>query len=162
MPPRDGDNVQVSSSETWQRTIWTGVGGVLAVGVPDETRVVIGSHAGVGVLDASTGERVHRFRDSDYTWWHQDSFAIELRIPGSAPEHVSSMGLEGGSLPSTTPDGWSCQRSVDGATLTDGELRIAVVDAEEFRALGFSPAGSLFVYATSPNLTVLRRRTVHP
>lgn len=105
---------------------------------------------------------MHRFRDNDYTWWDADSLAIALLIPGSAPEQVPSMGLEGGSLPQATTDGWSCQRSADGATLTKGEHRIPVVDTEELRALGFSPGGSLFVYATSPNLTVLRRRLVDP
>jgi hypothetical protein len=141
----------------WQRVIWTGVGGVLAVAVPDEVRVVVGSHAGIGVFNATTGERILRVRDNDYTWFEQEALAILVPIDGGGVETIPSMGLEGGFLPNITSDGWRCERTSEGAVLHRGVERVPVADNEEFRALGFSPGGSVFVLATSPNLTVLRR-----
>jgi len=145
------------TQSNWHRVIWTGVGGVLAVGVPDERRIVVGSHAGVGVFDATTGERVYRSRDNDYTWWDQERLSIILNVSGGESEVIPSMGLEGGSLPAVTADGWTCSQCESGAVLTRGDETVEVVDPEEARAVGFSPAGSLFVFATSPSLTVLRR-----
>jgi len=142
----------------WQRAIWTGVGGVLAVGVPDEVRAVVGSRAGIGVFDATTGDRVLRIKDNDYAWWDGQRMAILLPTAGDGVESIPSMGLEGGALPVTTRDGWECSRTEHGVVLTRGEERLPLADVAEFRACGFSPAGSLFVLATSPNLTVLRRR----
>jgi hypothetical protein len=44
------------------------------VGLPDEIRVVVGSHAGIGVFDATTGVRTMRVRDNDYTWFRPPMF----------------------------------------------------------------------------------------
>lgn len=151
------EHLPVEASAGWSRILWTGVGGVLAVGVPDELRVVVGSHAGVGVFDARTGERVLRVRDNDYAWFDSDRLAIGVPDDHGGHELVPSMGLEGGSLPTTTSDGWRCERTDGGAALRFGDDEVLVSDDEEFRACGFSPAGSTFVFATSPNLTVLRR-----
>jgi hypothetical protein len=41
------------------------VGGLLAVGFLDEHRVIVGSHDGLGVFEASSGVRLDRVRDPD-------------------------------------------------------------------------------------------------
>lgn len=130
---------------------------MLALGLPDEMRVVVGSHSGVGVFDASTGAPTLRVYDDDYTWFDPERLAILVPNDRGSFEAISSMGLEGGVLPDTTPDGWRCERTDNGALLVRDDKRVDVVDDEEFRACGFSPAGSLFVFASSPFLTVLRR-----
>ncbi|MEQ7125370.1 hypothetical protein ABN034_12710 [Actinopolymorpha sp. B11F2] len=49
-------------------------------------------------------------------------------------------------------------RTTEGATLNgpDGTT-VQVEDDEEFRALGFSAGGGVFVYATSPTLYLVAR-----
>jgi hypothetical protein len=49
------------------------------------------------------------------------------------------------------------ERSDIGAVLIRDDQHVDVADDEEFRACGFSPQGSVFVLATSPNLIVLKR-----
>lgn len=142
--------------DRWQRVVVARVGGVVAVAVPDERRVVVGSHSGLAVFDSVTGERALRVQDEDSTWFDEDRLAIQLPAAGGSIDAVPSMGLHGGVLPSSTPDGWRCERSNDGAELSREGLRQSVVDPEEFRAMGFSPAGSVFVLATSPSLTIMR------
>ncbi len=141
----------------WERVIRTGIGGVLAVGMPDERRVVVGSHSGVGVFDTTTGEGIARVDDNDYAWLDEQRSTIRVPTDDGAAEIIPSMGLHGGTLPRTTPDGWKWERTSDGVTLKRGAERVAVPDDEEFRACGFSPNGSVFVLATSSSLTVLRR-----
>lgn len=141
----------------WERVICIGIGGVLAVGIPDERRVVVGSHSGVGVFDTTTGERIARVDDNDYAWLDEHGPTIRFPTPDGVVEDVPAMGLHGGTLPSTTADGWEWDRADDGVVLKRGAESVAVPDDEEFRACGFSPGGSVFVLATSPNLSVLRR-----
>lgn len=141
----------------WESVICIGIGGVLAVGVPDERRVVVGSHSGVGVFDTRAGERIARVVDNDYAWLDEQRLTIRVPTRAGVVEEIPSMGLHGGTLPSATADGWECERTDDGVTLERGAESVAVPDDEEFRACGFSPGGSVFVLATSPNLTVLRR-----
>jgi hypothetical protein len=64
----------------------------------------------------------------------------------------------GGSLAESTVDGWVCRRTSHGVELIGplGDI-VEVTDGEECRAFGFSPDGSIFVYATSPTLTILLR-----
>jgi hypothetical protein len=128
------------------------------MGLPDERRIVVASHAGIGVFDAGTGQRVLRVRDNDYAWWDADRLAILLPTP-EGDEVVPCMGLEGGSLPHGTSDGWTYTQVQAGAVVSHNDQRFAVEDPEEFRAAGFSPLGTLFAYATSPNLTVLSRQS---
>jgi hypothetical protein len=153
----------------WRPVTWTAVGGIVAVGIPDERRVVVGSHSGVEVFDATTGERLARVSSDGYAWLNEDRLAIRLPGPRGGIELIASMGLHGGTLPTTTADGWECHRSEHGATLSRGDNEtMTVADHrrwldlpagvdEGFRACGFSPGGSVFVLATSPCLSMLRR-----
>lgn len=141
----------------WQRVAWTGIGGTLAVAVPDEMRVVVGSHSGVGVFSSETGQRTLQLNDNDYAWFDQSRLAILLPDPDGSVETMTCMGIEGGVLPHTTPDGWRCEQTQEGALLVRGSEQLLIHDSEELRAMGFSPEGSVFVLATSPNLTIMRR-----
>ncbi|HMT90696.1 MAG TPA: hypothetical protein PKC73_13780, partial [Dermatophilaceae bacterium] len=133
------------------------VGGVLAVGLPDEVRVVVGSHAGVGIVDVTKADRAIRLHDNDYRWFDEERMAILIPDGRGGQEVVAAMGLAGGQLPTSTHDGWRCERTDLGATLVRDDQLLKIADQEEFRACGFSPRGSVFILATSPNLTVLKR-----
>lgn len=147
----------MTGQETWARTARAAVGGLVAVAVPDESRVIVATHAGVGVFDPVTGLLTLRIRDNDYAWQGSGSTTIALRYEDGGVEVVPCMGLEGGLLPAATTDGWTWNRTPEGADLIRGSERIEVTDEEEFRAGGFSPEGTVFVYGTSPNLTILKR-----
>ena len=135
------------------------VGGLLAVGFLDEDRVIVGSHNGIGVLDAGSGARIDRVGDphGDYAWY-QESPPSAVYADDDGEHRVPVAGLWGGELPDSTMDGWTCQRVSTGASLVgpDGTT-IAIDDDEEFRAIGFSPEGRIFVYATSPTLHIAAR-----
>ena len=147
----------MSGFAVWERIIWTAVGGVLAVGLPDEVLVVVGSHAGVGIFDATKADRAIRLHDNDYRWFDEERMAILIPDGRGGQEVVPAMSLEGGQLPNSTHDGWHCERTDFGATLVRDDPLLRIADQEEFRACGFSPGGSVFILATSPSLTVLKR-----
>jgi hypothetical protein len=135
------------------------VGGLVVVGFLDEHRVVVGSHSGLDVFDAATGPLLDRVEDPDGGYaWFQESPPTALYTGDGEQSRVPVAGLWGGTLSSTTDDGWTCQIEDAGARLSgpEGSL-IAVDDAEEPRACGFSPQGQVFVFATSPTLHVAVR-----
>lgn len=135
------------------------VGGLVAVGFIDEQRVVVGSHNGLGVIDASSGARIGMIADIEgsYPWARGDPPSATWMDP-DGPRTIPMAGLWGGRLPEETADGWVCERSAAGASLRgpDGTT-VAIDDDEEFRAFGFSPEGRVFVYATSPTIYVITR-----
>jgi hypothetical protein len=130
---------------------------LVAVGFLDEQRVIVGSHSGIGVFDASTGARVERLPADDCSWYQGDPPFI--RRPGPAGVRlIPAEGLWGGELDRSTADGWSCELRPDGAQLVaDGQTPILVVDPEDRRAYGFSSRGRTFVYATSASLNLVHR-----
>jgi hypothetical protein len=134
------------------------IGGVLAVGFMDEERVIVGSHSGIGVFDARSGERVERTHDEDYNWYQGDPLFI--RYPSAEGVRlIRAAGLWGGDLDQSTADGWTCRRVEAGVLLrADGQPDFRIDDSEEYRAQGFSPGGSAFVYATSPTVYLASRR----
>lgn len=130
------------------------VGGVVAVGFLDERHVVVGSHNGLGVLDTGWGLVLARDPDpgGDYEWFLGDP--PRARFVDDRGDHVIAVaGLWGGSLPGLTSDGSVCRATARGAALTghDGTV-VSVDDGDEIRALGFSPEGSVFVFATSATI----------
>ena len=92
-----------------------------------------------------------------YRWFDEERMAILIPDGRGGQEVVAAMGLAGGQLPTSTHDGWRCERTDLGATLVRDDQLLKIADQEEFRACGFSPRGSVFILATSPNLTVLKR-----
>jgi hypothetical protein len=140
------------------------VGGLVAVGFLDALRVLVGSHSGLGVFEASSGVRLDRVADPDGDYgWYRDSPPSAVYADADGEHRVPLAGLWGGDLPTSTKDGWSCRRVPTGARLVgpDGTA-IVIDDNEEFRACGFSPEGHIFVYATSPTLYLAARSALHP
>jgi hypothetical protein len=134
-------------------------GGLLAVGFIDEHRVIVGSHNGVGIIDASSGALIERVPDVEGSYeWFSETPPSATWMDAKGVHTVPVAGLWGGRLPETTADGWPCNRSAEGATLIgpDGST-LEIADEEEFRAFGFSPGGRVFVYLTSPTLYLVAR-----
>ena len=135
------------------------IGGLVAVGFIDEQRVTVGSHSGLGIIDAPSGTMVERISDlaGSYDWFSETSpSATWLDCEGLHTVPVA--GLWGGSLLGSTADGWQCSRSATGAFVRGpGESTIDIADGEEFRAFGFSPGGRMFVYASSATLHLVSR-----
>jgi hypothetical protein len=140
------------------RVVPVSIGGVVAVGFLDEDRIIVGSHSGVGVFDAHTGERVERTHDEGYNWYQGDPPFI--RYPSAQGVRlIRAAGLWGGDLPQSTTDGWTSYRADEGAVLrAEGRPDFSIEDPEEYRAQGFSPLGRAFVYATSPAAHLVTRR----
>ena len=133
------------------------IGGICAVGFADHSQVAVGSHSGLGIFDARTGERLVRVHDEDYGWLRDEPPMIVVPGPGG-PTPVSAAGLWGGELPTATEDGWTCVRVPDGVALTaDGQADVTIRDFEEPLAFGFSPDGRVFVSASSSTLTIYAR-----
>jgi hypothetical protein len=146
--------------QRWQ-AILVGIGGVVAVGFLDEDRIIVGSHSGVGVFDVHTGARIERTYDDDgnYNWYQGDPPSIR-RPSAKGVRLIRAAGLWGGGLDQTTTDGWTCHRVDGGAVLSaDAQPDFRIEDREEYRAQGFSPEGGAFVYATSPTVYLVTRRT---
>jgi hypothetical protein len=141
------------------RAIPVAIGGVVAVGFLDEDRIIVGSHSGVGVFDVHTGERIERTQDEDYHWYQGDPPFIR-RPSAEGVRLIRAAGLWGGDLDQATTDGWTCHRVDGGAVLSaDGQPDFRIEDSEECRAQGFSLGGGAFVYATSPTVYLVTRRT---
>jgi hypothetical protein len=135
------------------------VGGLVAVGFVDERRVVVGSHDGLGVLDASTGQVLDRQPDprGEYAWFQERPPTARWNVDGVSYD-VAVAGLWGGALARSTDDGWTCRVDGTGATLFGpGSERVVIDDSEGLRACGFSPGGRVFVLATSSTLHVAVR-----
>jgi hypothetical protein len=140
------------------RAIPVAIGGVVAVGFIDDERIIVGSHSGVGVFDPHTGQRLERTRDDHYTWYQGDPPSI--RYPSAdGMRLIRTAGLWGGELDQSTTDGWTCRRARGGVVLSaEGQPDFRIRDPEEYRARGFSPEGTAFVYATSPTVYLATRR----
>lgn len=142
----------------WSPSIPLAVGGVVAIGFINEDRLLVGSHSGCGEFETRAGQRIGRYVDSDYGWYQADPPSIRYPASGDGGIMlVGSAGLWGGSLPTSTSDGWVCSHSSEGAQLSNGHESFRIPDAEELRAFGFSPQGSVFVLATSSTVTLTSR-----
>jgi hypothetical protein len=143
--------------QAWGPVVSIAVGGLVAVGFLDEERVIVGSHSGVGVFDASTGTRLERMPADDYSWYQGDPPFI--RRPG--PAGCSSFQPKGCGVAS-----WTALRLTAGAvscgptarnSLPTARHRYLPSTAEDRRAHGFSSGGRTFVYATSASLNLVHR-----
>lgn len=141
----------------WTRVASIAIGGICAAGFVDDSRVAIGSHSGLGTFDARTGRRLLRAPDEDYGWYRDQPPTILVPSLDGVLE-VTAAGIWGGALTTSIADGWTCSPTPDGAVLTaTGQTEVTVRDPEELRACGFSPNGRVFIYASSPTLTILAR-----
>ena len=82
---------------------------------------------------------------------------------GIGPVHgqqIEIAGLVGGQLSVVTADGWRARRSARGVTLAGPAAEtVAVDEAEQICAFGFSLDGQSFILASSPSLMIFRRDT---
>lgn len=154
----------------WRLVSEHAVGGLTDVGFGEGSDLLLViSHAGRGVFDCLTGERVARDR-AEYVGheWHR------LRAEGIGPlagKVVVTAGLYGGGLPRVTQDGWSCTvaspdwpdeavfleppgRSIEVEHRASGCVKVYQY---EVRAVGFSWTGQTFVIANPSTLRIFRR-----
>ena len=128
----------------------------MAVGSLDESRVAVGSHRGLGIVDAETGTVLNRTPDplGDDGWLHESPPRALYDDEDGQPS-VQAAGLRGGTLPTRTEDGWTCRIVDAGVSLFGpGGSVITVDDDDEPRACGFSPEGQVFVFATAATLRI--------
>ncbi|MEU7033087.1 hypothetical protein ABZ958_05305 [Streptomyces sp. NPDC046237] len=174
---------QVAAPAPWRPVFDTcaAVGGLVGIGFgvdPEsgEDLVMVVSHAGHGLFDATTGERIAR---DPYPEPEEGELpdGPDLSCPGLGPlagTRVRIAGLYGGGLHSTAPGGWHVEvvgpdwpneRVLLGA---DGGMPHSGPHGEkwwhvfhsrwsELRAVGFSPSGRTLAVATSSDLTLWSR-----
>ncbi|GAA3825945.1 hypothetical protein GCM10022242_29070 [Nocardioides panacisoli] len=147
---------------SWQRVPPVAVGGLVAVAFWDEDTVAVGSHSGIGLVDARTGAVRGRESDphGDYAWYQADPPSIRKETP-TGVVLMPSMGLWGGNFRKETDDGWSAALVPTGALVShEDRPRFAIEDTDEPRALGFSQGGTLLIFATSSTLHLCHRSSV--
>lgn len=151
----------------WKLVAHHNVGGLTEVGFsPDERYLLVVSHSGRGLVEVNSGLRIAR--DPEIPWirspW-RDEPARKMRGIGPASGiQFSVAGLWGGSIPSTTHDGWSVAAKGSGKDeeiwlSCKGNVREWFLDDAftEVRALGFSQTGNLLVVAISSDLWLIAR-----
>ncbi|WP_326557247.1 hypothetical protein [Micromonospora sp. NBC_01796] len=152
------------------------IGGLVGIGFSADHSgndlVMVVSHDGHGLFDATTGAKIARDRTPDPESAYPDAVP-DLSCPGLGPiagTRVRIAGLFGGGLHTTTEDGWTVDvvspdwphhrvvLSADGGLCRGpaGEKwwHILHADYSELRAAGFSPSGRTLAVATSSDLTL--------
>ena len=127
--------------------------------VVDETTIAVGSHSGLAFVDVVTRVVQERIPDNagDYEWYQADPPAVRHQRPREI-ELLPAAGLWGGELPRVSADGWTADLVGEGAVLRHPDHAAVVIrDAEEARALGFSPQGTVLVFATSSTVHIRQR-----
>ncbi|MGK4008044.1 hypothetical protein WMF31_35835 [Sorangium sp. So ce1036] len=163
----------------WHRRAAYAVGGLTDVGFGrGSDLLLVVSHAGRGVFDCLTGQRVAR--DASVPEPGEDDWqnTQELEAEGIGPlagQAVRTSGLAGGGLALWTPDGWKAERlALDwpeeslllvspGSWIYETRAGRSVeftkvAAAREVRAWGFSPTGESLILATSSDVTIFSRR----
>lgn len=148
------------------------VAGLYDVGFDrDSELLLVSSSSGLGLFDCETGEKIARdASDRALT----DRFLECKGIGALENKTIRMAGIYGGSLPSTTPDGWTIETVTlkwpehhllllkPGSWLHGAECnrpssfhKLAI--ESEVRAFGFSYSGQTLVIATSGEVVIYRR-----
>ncbi|MFJ9951758.1 hypothetical protein [Kitasatospora sp. NPDC091207] len=149
------------------------VGGLLGIGFATDPAtgsdlVLVVSHSGHGLFDATTGEKLARVYDPG-----EEPDGPDLACPGIGPVadvRVPVAGLYGGGLHTGTDDGWHVEVVVPewpnervllctGRGPYEGEhgetwWHVHHSSWSTFRTAGFSPSGRTLAVATSSDLTL--------
>jgi hypothetical protein len=128
--------------------------------VPGCSLLMVVSHQGRGIVDLVSGQRIARDRQETGSWLDAARPAV-LGIGPVDGQWIEVTCLADGRLPAATADGWQARRTVHGVALSGpAEETVAVQEAEEIRAFGFSPDGQAFILAqlTGPNGHPARRQ----
>jgi hypothetical protein len=144
----------------WRQVAVVAVGGLIEVGFDETCRLLlVASHQGRGLIDCPSGERIARDGDESYSWLDASGPTL-LGVGPLQGQSIQVAGLSGGSLATSTPDGWRAQHSTTGIRVSGPDGSTFNLDAdEELRAFGFSADGSVLVLTTCSTLTILRRDT---
>ncbi|CAM3967484.1 hypothetical protein ABE525_24090 [Pseudomonas wadenswilerensis] len=160
----------------WKLTGQFTVAGLLEIGFDrDSERLLVASSSGRSVIDCRTGEKIARDRTDNLGSDHY----LETRGIGPLHDRVIRMaGIQGGSLPISTSDGWV----VENITLAWPEQHLLLVEPgswlhgarynrpwqfhtlaieTEVRAFGFSYTGLSLVIATGGELLIYGRAASH-
>jgi hypothetical protein len=142
----------------WKRVVVAAVGGLTAVGyTSDGQYLLVTSHSGRGLFDLHSGARIARHPDDGL----RDDLLAARGIGPVEGQMVGVAGLWGGALKGETTDGWRALRvGLDTVVFVgpDGSKHISRETFFELRAAGFSADGCHFVFATSGEVTLFRRR----
>lgn len=162
----------------WRLVAHRAIGGLWAVGFERQSEMMlVVSSSGQSVIDGTTGEVLYRNREEDGYNLHRLQ-ASRLDNPKTAPIHMS--GLDGGSLRSSTVDGWTVDQlpinwpetysilQPPGASIyflkkewrkvkRDASFYVLQNEATEIRAFGFSWTGKTLVWADSSDLYIWSR-----
>lgn len=140
------------------------VGGLLGAGNVEGTELwLVASSSGLGLLDATTGKRIAR-----------DAAQLPPGYPEATPgigpaagRYVNIAGLDGGTLPQATSDGWQLSFDMSvGIWLTppgiardvpSPHIEVLRVQLEELRVGGFSATGGSLVLGDAATLYVFAR-----
>lgn len=155
----------------WEVSGRFAVGGLSGIGFSKNAELLLViSSSGRGVIDCMLGKKISRDDEADGDWYKP----FELVCEGIGPlqaEVIQIAGLNGGGLPTSntfaesleivSPE-WPksnlifCPPFKSG--LVEGHQEGCVYIASDyFLAYGFSWSGSVFVYATSSDVTIFRR-----
>ena len=157
----------------WRLIANAAIGGLQSVGFARNSELLfVTSSQGRGVFDAKTGERLARDRNENFP---ED--AINLEAVGIGPlegQTIRMAGIYGGTLATTTADGWQSERIalqwpmetlllvppgswIYGASFAKkAEMTKVSVDSE-IRAWGFSSTGRSLVLAISSGVQIFSR-----
>ncbi len=154
----------LSECAQWRRVLFNAVGGLTELGFSqDESLLLVVSHAGRGLFDLSTGQRLARDDEvpgPDCAWID----AEHQRVRGIGPaesEWFSVVGLWGGQLAQTDQVQWQVEvvgsgrheQALVGLLHAKGRWLVAK-PISEIKAFGFSPTGRYLVLGTSADITV--------
>lgn len=140
-----------------RRTAAHAVGGLRGAGwVPGAELWLVASVNGLGLVDASSGERLARDRGELPAGYPERTPAIGP----AAGRTVAIAGLDGGALPRRTHDGWAVafdERAGLWLTAPDGSVEALSVRLEGVRVLGFSGTGRSLVVGDGATLVTFAR-----
>jgi hypothetical protein len=150
----------------WLQVAVHPIGGLLQVGYGEGSDLLlVVSSDGRGVFDCQTGQKIAHDRSDASTFFDP----VQLMVDGIGPlagQSIRTAGLHGGSLLSTTSDGWTLETQIGRRSIrrvilsgpSDFQPTCVGDDAVcELRAFGFSETGKSFVIATTADLTICTR-----
>ncbi len=150
-------------SATWTHLNTFAIGGLIQVGfAPQSDYLLVVSHQGRGVFDCISGQKLARDANDAFDESELTAEGIGL-LEG---QKIRTAGLFGGSLPTTTADGWTLfeqseetiQVFLKHDSWTDDEAKFVGDDEVcEMRSFGFSDTGNSFIIATSCDVTIYAR-----